>query len=101
MDCGPCPLCVHQLTPAATTGTLDLTNSATYGKCNVVYVGIVVTEAQKLQLQTCECNSLLGSTRVVLPVIRGDSRRVMRLLVGGAEGRVEQVGAKRVRRETK
>lgn len=40
-----------QLTPSATTGTLDLTNSDTHGKCNVVYVGIEVTEAQKVQLQ--------------------------------------------------
>ncbi|CAM9431410.1 unnamed protein product [Scytosiphon promiscuus] len=40
-----------QLTPSATTGTLDLTNTDTYGKCNVVYVGVTVTEAQKLQLQ--------------------------------------------------
>lgn len=40
-----------QLTPAATNGTLDLTNTTTHGKCNVVYVGIEVTEAQKTQLQ--------------------------------------------------
>eukprot|EP00903_Cladosiphon_okamuranus_P014293 g13275.t1 len=40
-----------QLAPAATTGTLDLTNSATSGKCNVVYVAVVVNAAQKLQLQ--------------------------------------------------
>lgn len=41
----------RQLTPAATTGTLDLTNSATHGKCNVVYVGVSVTSDQKAQLQ--------------------------------------------------
>ena len=40
-----------QHTPSFTTGTLDLTNSETHGKCNVVYVGFPVTEAQKLQLQ--------------------------------------------------
>lgn len=41
----------YQLAPAATTGILDLTNTTTYGKCNVVYVGVVVTKAQKAQLQ--------------------------------------------------
>ena len=40
-----------QHTPSFTTGTLDLTNSETHGKCNAVYVGFPVTEAQKLQLQ--------------------------------------------------
>lgn len=39
-----------QLTPSA-TGTFDLTNSATSGKCNVVYVGVPVTAEQKAQLQ--------------------------------------------------
>lgn len=33
------------------SGTDDLTYSATYGKCNVVYVGITVTAEQKAQLQ--------------------------------------------------
>lgn len=31
--------------------TTSLTNSATYGKCNVIYVGIPVTTAQKATLQ--------------------------------------------------
>ncbi|CAN0515034.1 unnamed protein product, partial [Ectocarpus sp. 12 AP-2014] len=33
------------------TGTSGLTNSDTSGKCNVVYVGIPVTEEQKVELQ--------------------------------------------------
>lgn len=53
----PCSAVLHlssmQHTPGV-TGTLDLTNSATHGKCNVVYVAAVITAAQKLQLQDCE-----------------------------------------------
>lgn len=42
---------LRQLTPS-TTGTFDLIDSEdNSGKCNVVYVGVDVTEAQKAQLQ--------------------------------------------------
>lgn len=40
-----------QLTLEVGDEAIGLTNSATSGKCNVVYVSIVVTEAQKLELQ--------------------------------------------------
>lgn len=43
-----------QLTLEVGDEAIGLTNSATSGKCNVVYVSIVVTEAQKLELQKCE-----------------------------------------------
>lgn len=40
-----------QLTPSYTSGTLDLTNSDSHGKCNVIFIGFSPSMDQKLQLQ--------------------------------------------------
>ena len=40
-----------KLTPSVTTGTLDLTNNDSHGKCNVIFIGFPPTTAQKEQLQ--------------------------------------------------
>lgn len=40
-----------QIVIGPTNGDLDLTISPTHGKCNVIYVGMILTEDQKIQLQ--------------------------------------------------
>lgn len=44
--------CLTQNLQAPPGDVLDLTNDVSHGKCNVIFVGIIPTAAQKLQLES-------------------------------------------------